>query len=199
MKKPLIMGILALFGISCSQKKSSDENSMLLWEDDYLMVEIMSSKNLEYALKETGRISEFAEKHSDGNGFSEITAIKQKPIETKQLEINEKEFVELLNSVGIEKYPKLTYAGIGEPQIIENSKTKAFGSYSSAIFYDVENNKIEHIWFSTYDWKNIQKTKIADGLNAIGEKYDMIMVDFASEEVIDLKKKPEIEKYLKTE
>jgi hypothetical protein len=159
----------------------------------------MSSKNLEFALKETGRISEFAEKKSNGNGFSEITTIKQKPIETKQLEINEKEFVELLNSVGIEKYPKLTYAGIGEPQIIENSKTKAFGSYSSAIFYDVENNKIEHIWFSTYDWKNIQKTKIADGLNAIGEKYDMIMVDFASEEVIDLKKKPEIEKYLKTE
>ena len=56
MKKPLIMGILALFGISCSQKKSSDETSMLLWEDDYLMVEIMSSKNLEYALKETIRL-----------------------------------------------------------------------------------------------------------------------------------------------
>ena len=84
-------------------------------------------------------------------------------------------FVELLNSVGIKKDPKLTYAGIGEPQIIENSKTKAFGSYSSAIFYDGGNNKIEHIWFSTYDWKNIQKTKIADGLNAIGEKYDMII------------------------
>jgi len=126
-------------------------------------------------------------------------ALLTKETETKQLGINENEFVELLNSVGIEKYPKLTYAGIGEPQIIENSKTKAFGSYSSAIFYDGENNKIEHIWFSTYDWKNIQKTKNADGLNAIGEKYDMIMVDFTSEEVIDLKKKSEIEKYLKAE
>ena len=199
MKKKLLIGILAILGSSCFPKKTSVEMTMLLYEDDYLMVEIMSSKNLEYALNETGRISEFAEKYSDGNGFTEVTAIKEKPIETKELEIGQNDFEELLNSVGLEKYPKLTYAGIGESRIIENSETKAYGSNKSAIFFDGSNNQIEHIWFSTYDWKNIKQTKIADGLNAIGQKYDMIMVDFASELVIDLKKKLEIEKYLNSE
>jgi len=74
----IITAILAILGIGCSEKPTNGEQAMILWEDDYLMIEIMSGQNLEYAQKETTRINEFGKEHSDGLGFNAITEIKKK-------------------------------------------------------------------------------------------------------------------------
>ncbi len=166
-------------------QKSEDKeySTMLLWEDDYLMAEVMSSNNLNFAKKQIG----------------EIAAISEfKQIETKKLEITKTELSDLLKSVELNEYEKISYAGIGESQILKNPKTRAFGDLNSAIFFDGETDKVEHIWLSSHDWEKVNETNILNGLNAIGIKYDMILVDIypIQNKIVNLKDKTEIQNYL---
>lgn len=158
-------------------------STMLLWEDDYLMAEIMTSKNLDFAKKQVGEIEQ-------------STEIKQ--IKTEELGISKSELSDLLKSAELNEYDKISYAGIGEPQILENPKSRAFGDLSSAIFFDGEADKVEHIWLSSLNWTEVNKTNILNGLNTIGNKYDMILVDIypIQNKIVDLKNKTEIQKYL---
>ncbi len=188
-----------MIGIGCSEKTNNGEQAMILWEDDYLMIEIMSSRNLEYAQKETNRIYQFGEEHSDGLGYSAITEIKKKQQETKDLKYETQDFIKIFDELKIEKYPKLLYYGGGEPKEIKAPKTLVYGKYRTAIYIEQENGIIENIWFNTYNWEDIPKTKINLALKEIGNKFDMIMVDWFKGEIIDLRNQNEIERYLKRE
>ena len=188
-----------MIGIGCSEKANNDEQAMILWEDDYLMIEIMSSQNLEYAQKETTRINKFGKEHSDGLGFSAITEIKKKKQETKDLKFKTQEFIKIFDELKIEKYPKLLYYGGGEPKEIKDPKTLVYGKHKTAIFIEQENGIIENIWFNTYNWKDLPETNIKSALKEIGDRYDMIMVDFFKGEIINLRNQNEIEKYLNKE
>ena len=159
----------------------------------------MSNQNLEYAQKETTRINEFGKEHSDGLGFSAITEIKKKKQETKDLKLETQELIKIFDELKIEKYSKLRYYGGGEPQEIKDSKTLVYGKNKTAIFIEQENEIIENIWFNTYNWEDLPKTKINIALKEIGDKYDMIMVDWFKGEIIDLRNQDEIERYLKRE
>lgn len=158
-------------------------STMLLWENDYLMVEIMSSNNLEFAKKQIGEVEDNSE-------------LKQ--IETKELKISKTELANLLKRTGLNEYEKICYAGIGEPQLLENPKSRAFGDLGTAIFFDGEADIVEHIWLSSENWKEVNETNILNGLNEIGERYDMILVDIyrIQNKIVDLKNKDEIQNYL---
>lgn len=164
-----------------TSEEQFNDDSMLLYEEDFLMIEIMPSKNFNFAQEELGFVKE-------------KESIK---INTLEIAINRYEVILLLKKIGMKEYNKLTYVGIGEPQLIENSKTKVFGSLSSAIFFEFKDNFVEYIWFASYNCKQIKQTKIIEGLNLIGKKFDLIMVDFndTSKEIINLKKLDEIENY----
>ena len=189
---------MTILGISCSGKKNSDPE-MLLSEDDYLMIEIMSSQNMEYAKNETIRTKEFGNKHASASGYSTITEIRKKNKETKDLNINISELEELLSKLEIYKYPKLMYYGGGDPTEVTNPKTMAFGQYKTAIFVEQEDDVVKNMWFITYNWQDVSKTNINSALKAIGDRYDMIMVDWFKDEIIDLKNQNEVESYLTKE
>lgn len=169
--------------INNNEANDDTKTSMLLWEDDYLMVEIMSSNNLEFAKMQIGEIPE-------------STELKQ--IKTKELQILKTDLAELMNSVELNEYEKISYAGIGEPHILENPKSRAFGDLSSAIFFDGDADKVENIWLSSHNWAEVNNTNILNGLNAIGNKYNMILVDIypIQNKIVDLKNKTEIQNYL---
>ncbi|MDY0781691.1 hypothetical protein [Tenacibaculum sp. IB213877] len=172
------------------------KTTILLWEDNYLSAELIPKENLEFAIKETKRIKKHAEEHFDGNGFTEITKINKIPFSTEKKEILTSKITDLLESIGLVKYGRVLYYGGGTPTEIENQNTIVYGELKSGIFIEQENNKIEHIWIDSQNWQEISKTKIKDGLIEIGEMFDLILVDWNSTQVIDLKKESEIEKYL---
>jgi len=58
------------------------ENILHLWEDDYLMLELLPFENLEFVKAETNRINNFAQDHFDNSGFTDITPIGDKPTKT---------------------------------------------------------------------------------------------------------------------
>ena len=189
---------MTILGISCSGKKNKDA-AMLLWEDDYLMIEIMSSQNMEFANSETTRTKEFEKKHASKSGYSAITEIRKKNKETKDLNIEISDFVEFLRQLEIYRYPKLMYYGGGDPTEITNPKTMAFGQKKTAIFIEQEDEVVKNMWFVTYNWQDVSKTNINLALKAIGDKYDMIMVDWFKGQIIDLKNQKEVESYLTKE
>lgn len=172
------------------------KTTILLWEDNYLSTELIPKENLEFTIKETKRIKKHAEEHFDGNGFTEITEVNKIPFSTEKKEILTSKITNLLESIGLVKYERVLYYGGGTPTEIENQSTIVYGQLKSGIFIEQENNKIQHIWLDSQNWKEISKTKIKEGLIEIGKMYDLILVDWNSKQVIDLKKESEIEKYL---
>jgi hypothetical protein len=168
-----------------NQNKTSvitDYSTMVLWEDDYLMVEIMSADNLNFAKKQIGEIT-----HTEDF----------KKIDTVDLKISKTELSALLESSGLIEFEKIMYAGIGEPHLMENPQTRAFGDLHSAIFFDGATEEVEHIWLSSENWTEINKTHLLNGLHAIGTNYNLILVDFyrIQNKIVDLKDKTEIQNY----
>jgi len=187
------MGILSFLGINLFEKKINYENSIILWEDDYLMIEIISHDNFDFAKKETKRISDFGNENFDGNGFTNITTVGMCPLATEKLKIQKSELLNLLDSVNLTQIKNIYYNGETKP--IKSPKTIVYGGFNNGIFIESKNDLVTEIWFSSYNFSDISKTKIVKGLNAIGNKYNMILVDWNREKVIDLKNLDEINNY----
>ncbi len=162
-------------------EKKQNLSTMFLLEDDYLMIEIMSSNNLEFA-KEL---------------IEEIES-KTKQIKTEELNISKNELSDLLKNAKLNEYENISYLWNGKLEIRKDNKIKAFGNLESAIFFDGKTDKVEHIWLSSHNWEDVNKTNILNGLNAIGNKYNMILVDTypIQNKIVNLKNKEEIQNYL---
>jgi hypothetical protein len=79
------VNLLKLLGISKKTKIEKPypyKDVLHLWEDDYLMIELLPHENLDFIKAETNRIGDFAKEHFDGTGFTDITPIADKPIKT---------------------------------------------------------------------------------------------------------------------
>ena len=88
------MNILKLLGLqkkTTSDKPYPYKDILHLWEDDYLMLELLSHDNFEFVKAETKRINDFGQEHFDGSGFTNIIPISEKPIKTieKLIDIHE--------------------------------------------------------------------------------------------------------------
>ena len=193
MTQILIFILVILIGVYYAYKNGNDskkklnisnheiQSQMILWEEDYLMIEIMSVSNFEFAKKELIKRS-----------------TETKNVETKELKITKTELKKLFEDLGIKEYEKISYLGIGEQKVLKNPSSKAFGDLLSAIFIEGETDKVDDIWLSSFNWPEINKTKIIEGLNELGKKYDMILVDFypIQNKIVNLKNKTEIQNYL---
>ena len=206
MTQTLLIILVIAIGIFYFLKKGNIEEfnydkrtTMLFWEDNYLTIELIPKENLKFILTENKRIQKHGEKHFDGNRFTKITEIEEIPFKTEKMRISIETITKLFESVGLSKYEKLVYYDGEKPTEMENPKTIAYGEFESAIFLEPENGKLKHIWIDSHKWENLSKTKIGNGLKAIGKEFDLILVDWFSNKVIDLKKEIEIEKYIKTE
>ncbi len=197
--KKLIALLLSLLGVSTTVKSGTPEKSIILIEDNYLMVEFISNKNINFAKKEIKRISKFGTDHQEGIGYSSITEIKQIPITTIELNISTEQVMKLLESIGLVRYTKLMYFGMNGLTEISNPQSIVYGELKSGIFIEQKNNTVKHIWFDSQNWKELKKTKILDGFKLLGENYDLILVDWASEQIVDLKSKSKIMQYISSQ
>jgi hypothetical protein len=191
------MEILSFFGINLFSKKNKYENNIILWEDDYLMIEIISNDNLDFAKKETKRISGFGNENFDGNGFTEITKVGKYPVPTDKLKIQKAELLNILSSTNLPQIQNIYYNGESKPINLPN--TIVFGEYNNGIFIESKDDLVTEIWFSSYNYSEISKTKIIETLNSIGNKYNMILVDWNKDKVTNLKQIDEINNYFNIE
>ncbi|WP_146603294.1 hypothetical protein [Flavobacterium aquaticum] len=167
------------------KNKSYNEDETLLWEEEYLMIEIIPAINYEYLV----------DKNIDkSKALSSYTKFK-----TETLKIEIKEITEFLEKIGINKYKKISYLGIGDIVINDCRNTIAYGYLGDTIFIEHKDDIVKNIWFVSNNRDTKLNTEIVNLLNQIGSKYDLLLVDNypVTEKIVDLKIIDEIESYFK--
>ena len=84
--------------------------------------------------------------------------------------------------------------GYGNDYRVISEKTIGFGKNYSAIYFDYENGVVKNIWVSNFFEFN--QDKLTDVLLEIGKKWNLVLMDWNSSELIDLSNKEMIRKYL---
>ena len=189
------MNFLKIFGPKKQKKQPYKYEGILhLWEDDYLMVEILSSENLDFIKIE--RISTFGQGHlnSSGNGFTDITPIGTRYINTidKLISINSIEEIMLQNS--LLKIRQFVMQDIG---LLDGNKAPiGYGTNRYAIMCEAQNGLLKNIWITGRPDSEDEKQKLAQVLFLINRVFDSIAVNWFQSKYYHLDNKNEIENFI---
>ncbi|GAB1856115.1 hypothetical protein MHTCC0001_09500 [Flavobacteriaceae bacterium MHTCC 0001] len=168
-------------------------NSIFYHEDDYLQVEIIPSDNFDELIKQAENVQDFAEKHFDGGGYTDIMVREENGVKLKEREIKPKELDLILSELPIRKCTDVS-TGI-RPGEIKSKNTYGYGENYNGIFFNFNSNSVTGIWIAGSP--NIEDKILVKILNDIGKKWSLLLMDWNSLELVDLKDKEQIEKYLK--
>ena len=190
------MNLRKLFGLQPKEKKPYEyEDFLHMWEDDYLMIELLPKENLEFIINETQRIEKFAQEHFDGKGFTDITEIGEKPIKTIEKQIPTSLVVQIFNKADLHRIEKVVMQGVG---LLEGEKAPlAYGSNKFAIIIEGNTGVLENIWITGSTQTDEEKQKLKQGLKEFGKQFEFIGVDWYKSEYYDLYNEKQIDEFIK--
>ncbi|MBD1364825.1 hypothetical protein IDJ77_13470 [Mucilaginibacter sp. ZT4R22] len=192
-----IFRIFDFFRLNTDAAKQ-EADTATLWEDDYLQVEIIPSDNLAFLQQQLKIYSAFGEAHRTEEGFyTDIMARQSNPVPTTDKEFRADTLENILSGHGMPKYRRVEY---GNDYFFEQKevKTKAYGFKSFTLFFDVKGEFIENIWINIKQITSPAQLKIITStLYDLGESYNLLLVDWNTDELIDLKDKRQISAYLR--
>jgi hypothetical protein len=196
----IIIAIFALIYFTKSNTKTEHseltkteyraKGTIFYHEDDFCQIEIIPKENLSDLLKQADNIADF----SAENGYSDIYVREENKVSLKSREIDKTELEKLLTELGTEKHTEVI-TGYGSDYRVKSENTIGFGKEYSAVYFDFENDKVKNIWVTNLFGLN--HDKVVDVLSKIGEKWNLVLMDWNSSELIDLSNKEMINKYLK--
>ena len=177
-----------------SNKTDYDPEALYMWEDDYLMIELLPHENLIFIQNETTRIDEFGEEHREGMGFNDVTLIGEPPTKTIEKLIYEKQVIDILDHSGLSKIKKAYIQGVG---ILTGDKAPlAYGSNKVAIMIETKGTLIQHIWINGRTENNSDKDLLKKTLKQIGSQFNFIAVDWFRTQYYDLSIASEVDKFV---
>ena len=164
----------------------------------------MSNKNNQFVidqfdflekLEDNDSDDSWAEQYEDNyHDYYESRPIGNKPFTTESLKIPFINLITDCENIGIKCIDKIESEYNGSyPIYIPESNITGFGSSLEGciIFSKTKNNIIDHIWLEG-NFNN----KIIEILYHIGLKYEMILIDWISREIIDLTDKNSIRQFI---
>jgi hypothetical protein len=167
-----------------------------MWEDDFCQIEILHRDNLTFLSKQLQIAQAFGEEHQTATGFTDIMAREENPVLTIDIELRADFLEQNLLSLKLPKYLKIQIDD-GPILISDNSKTKAYGFRNFIIFFETEGEFVKNIWVTAK--QIISKTElytIIQALYNLGEGTFLILVDWNSNELVDLSDMRQIRRYL---
>lgn len=173
-----------------------DEFIPTLWEDDFCQIEIVPCENKEFIITQSQGISDLAEKSKSGLGFSETFERGSMPFPTLSKEIRA-DYLEYFFS-GFE-LPKAKQIRYETSEIIDcrNGKTKAFGYSNFTIFFEKEDEFAKNIWLSVGLFVSVKQFELIKSvLYSLGEENELVLIDWNSLELTDLRDRRQIDEYL---
>lgn len=196
----IIIALFALIYFTKSNKKTEHseltkteyraKGTIFYHEDDYCQIEIVPKENLSDLIKQADNIADF----SAENGYSDIYVREENKVSLKSREIDKTELEKLLTELGTEKHTEVI-TGYGSEYRVKSENTIGFGKEYSAVYFDFENDKVKNIWITNLFGLN--HDQVVDVFSKIGEKWNLVLMDWSSSELIDLTNKEMIKKYLK--
>lgn len=177
-------------------RKDFDGQTIFYHEDDFRQVEIVPGDNLSTLVAESKNVDTFAKEHFDGSGFSDIYVRNDKnKTKLNQLRIDPKDLEKILSALGFDRIPNVL-TGYGQNYREQHKNCVAFGGDYCAVYYDFQDNVVEHIWFTNH-W-NMDREKLAKSLYDLGQQWNLLLQDWNQTVTVDLKDKKSIDQYLKT-
>lgn len=172
------------------------EGEIYLHEDLYLQVEFVPRENSNDLSSENDAIKEFADKHRDGIGFTDVYVRDEQKIKTSSRNIRLDEFEELVLKSGLTKLDSV-YTGYGNYKE-KCTATNAYKIDNAAIFCDYDGNLVKNIWIDGFRFNAESKhiNIMVNSLHEIGEHWNLILNDWDLSETIDLKSKEQIQAYI---
>lgn len=153
-----------------------DENSLYVWNDMFLMIELLPIENLDFINQETKRIRKFGEEHFDGVGFTDITEIGEMSVKMLNKLIQIEDVEVLLKQSGFEKFNNIRMQTENGFPICE--KCLAYGDSHFAIMLSRKNDLLEHIWFVNAGLEEVQRIKLSKFLEHIYHEHALMAVNW---------------------
>ncbi|KSA11582.1 hypothetical protein [Maribacter dokdonensis] len=195
--------ILALFAFLYFSKRNTEnpkseltkkeyraEGTIFYHEDDFCQIEIVPKENLSDLLKQADNINDFTAE----NGYSDIYVREENKVSLKTKQIDKSELENLLAKLGTEKHTEIT-TGYGSDYRVKSENTIGYGKDYSAVYFDFDNELVNNIWITNLSGLNNEN--VIKVFSEIGEKWNLVMMDWNRSELINLSNKKMIEKYIK--
>ncbi|MGN6801996.1 MAG: hypothetical protein ACTHJN_08830 [Ginsengibacter sp.] len=195
-----LFSFLKLFKNDNSQKRKFDPTEYVpsFWEDDYCQIEIVPLENKRFIEKQSEQIDDLASKSRTDYGFIETFARDPMPVTTLSKEIKVGYFEKTLTDFKFQKARHIRYDK-NEVLNCETGKTKAFGFSNFTIFFDTKDEFVKNIWIHIGLIVSVsQFDLIESALYSLGEQFGLLLIDWNSLELFDLKDKTQIQEYLMT-
>jgi len=158
------------------EQPSNSTDLLYLWEDDYLMLELLHEDNLAFIRSETKRIDSFSKDHFDGIGFRDITPIGEKSSKTIEKLIQICDVEKMMVTCGLEQVEKVHMQKTGLSVKIKTPI--AFGTTNFAIVCNVQDSLLEDIWLTGEVSTEEDRQKIVNALFSFGNTYHFIAVNW---------------------
>jgi hypothetical protein len=172
-------------------QSSSDSKSIFYHEDDYRQVEIVPAENFNELIKQAKNVQDFAKKHSVGESYTDMMVREDTGYELKRRGIRPTELEAILAQLTLKKFTDVS-TGI-RPGEMKSENTFGYGENNNGLFFDVKSDTVLNIWIAGSI--PADNEKVVKVLNEIGQKWNLLLMDWNSLELIDLKYKEQIEKY----
>ena len=179
-----------------SNKGNDTEYVPTRWEDDYCQIELIPQENLLFVKQQINEASFFAEEHKTEFGYTDVFIRKKNPTPTRSKEIRADYLRSTLILFQLPELTNIRYEG-GEIISHRGAKTQAFGFLNFTLFFDIEGEFVKNIWIILGSIIATGKFDlILSALYYLGEETDLILVDWNSDEIVDIKNKNQIKEYL---
>ncbi len=191
------MNLLRLLGFNkkTDKKEYPYKDILHLWEDHYLMIELLPIDNLEFVKSETRRINNFGKEHFNGIGFTDITLIADKPVKTIDKLIDISEIEKFLTQTGLQKVNQFHMQGVGLIQ--DNKTTIGFGTNKFAIMCEKKNELLSDIWLTGHTETDENKKRLVDALLLFGHTFNFIAINWYRGEHYNLIERQSVEDFVK--
>ncbi|RZK02985.1 MAG: hypothetical protein EOO46_18170 [Flavobacterium sp.] len=154
----------------------------------------MSPKeNLPLFHAESEEINDLAAKDAGKDGFTEMYVRNDNRVTLSDRKIKPSELEEILQTSELEKSQAVT-AGYGQSYREIRKRTIGFGKSYSAFYFDYDDGVVQHIWLTGLF--GFDKDKLIKLLHQIGQKWNLILMDWNQTTPVDLQNKNDIESYL---
>ncbi|MDE6785374.1 MAG: hypothetical protein K2J26_08410 [Ruminococcus sp.] len=162
-------------------------------EDDYCQTEILPLAAKKFCLKQIGEIDEFAVRHSEGIGFSDMYVRDESPHSISEAGISQEKIAEVLDFLPeFDEVDSEYMHYIGDSQLVF---ARGIDNHMAVFWEKDENGIISAMWFGIYVIPE-NRDIWCKTLIALGSIAPLLLVDWCAGICVDLADVKEIENYI---
>ena len=192
----LLVVILVFLKVNKTRVKDRSDKkikgTIFYHEDDYGQIEIVPKENFGRLIKEAENVKYFSENHFESEGFTDMYVRNGIGLKLEERKIKASELNEILLKVFEEKHTNVT-TGISSDEI-RSKNTYGYGKNHNGIFFDFNEGFVLNIWISGRI--DVNNHKLTSVLNEIGRKWNLLLMDWNTMELIDLTNSEQTSEYL---